>query len=106
NLGGRTGTIYDPVRSPWAPFTWTKMPAKYRDESALYPFTATRQNPGRNAMSRFGGLSERRPSVFKTKQKAWYSFIDPMLGGDERQSRPRAAPVNRTPDLWCGSTIH
>ncbi|GFU13714.1 hypothetical protein TNCV_939401 [Trichonephila clavipes] len=46
-------------------------------------------------MSRFGGLSEERPSVFKTRSK-----LGTHLLGDERQSRP-CASRNRTPDLCC-----
>ncbi|GFT36395.1 hypothetical protein TNCV_4271631 [Trichonephila clavipes] len=52
-------------------------------------------------MSRFGGLSEERPSVFKTRKLG--THLSTQCSGDERQSRPCAA-VNRTPDLWsCGS---
>ncbi|GFU09201.1 retrovirus-related Pol polyprotein from transposon 297 [Trichonephila clavipes] len=50
-------------------------------------------------MSRFGGLSEERPSVFKTRSKLG-THLSTQCSGDERQSRPCAA-VNRTPDLWC-----
>ncbi|GFT92632.1 hypothetical protein TNCV_1481171 [Trichonephila clavipes] len=53
-------------------------------------------------MSRFGGLSEERPSVFQTRSKLG-THLSTQCSGDERQCRQ---PVNRTPDLWCGSTIH
>ncbi|GFX33348.1 hypothetical protein TNCV_812101 [Trichonephila clavipes] len=38
-------------------------------------------------MSRFGGLSEDRPSVFKTPSKLG-THLSTQSGGDERQSRP------------------
>ncbi|GFW86138.1 hypothetical protein TNCV_1969461 [Trichonephila clavipes] len=38
-------------------------------------------------MSRFGGLSEERPSVFKTPSKL-SSHLSTQCSGDERQSRP------------------
>ncbi|GFS52281.1 hypothetical protein TNCV_4850101 [Trichonephila clavipes] len=41
-------------------------------------------------MSRFGGLSEERPSVFKTRSKLGTHFST-QCSGDERQSRPCAA---------------
>ncbi|GFV46665.1 hypothetical protein TNCV_1401281 [Trichonephila clavipes] len=49
-------------------------------------------------MSRFGGLSEERPSVFKTRSKLG-THLSTQCSGDERQSRPCAA-VNRT--QTCG----
>ncbi|GFX08845.1 hypothetical protein TNCV_1548821 [Trichonephila clavipes] len=45
-------------------------------------------------MSRFGGLSEERPSVFKTPSKLG-THLSTQCSGDERQSRP-CQPVNRT----------
>ncbi|GFU78433.1 hypothetical protein TNCV_2300481 [Trichonephila clavipes] len=44
-------------------------------------------------MSRFGGLSEERPSVFKTRSKLG-THLSTQCSGDERQSRPCAA-LNR-----------
>ncbi|GFS58955.1 hypothetical protein TNCV_68801 [Trichonephila clavipes] len=41
-------------------------------------------------MSRFGGLSEERPSVFKTRSKLG-THLSTQCSGDERQSRPCAA---------------
>ncbi|GFS60070.1 uncharacterized protein TNCV_2832911 [Trichonephila clavipes] len=41
-------------------------------------------------MSRFGGLSEERPSVFKTRSKLG-THLSTKCSGDERQSRPCAA---------------
>ncbi|GFX53655.1 hypothetical protein TNCV_1185831 [Trichonephila clavipes] len=38
-------------------------------------------------MSRFGGLSEERPSVFKTPSKLG-THLSTQCSGDERQSRP------------------
>ncbi|GFV16852.1 hypothetical protein TNCV_3363491 [Trichonephila clavipes] len=38
-------------------------------------------------MSRFGGLSEERPSVFKTRIKLG-TYLSTQCNGDERQSRP------------------
>ncbi|GFY02047.1 uncharacterized protein TNCV_5099081 [Trichonephila clavipes] len=49
-------------------------------------------------MSRFGGLSEERPSEFKTRSKLG-THLSTQCSGDERQSRP-CASRNRTPDLW------
>ncbi|GFS74361.1 hypothetical protein TNCV_2741121 [Trichonephila clavipes] len=43
-----------------------------------------------NEMSRFGGLSEERPSVFKTRSKLG-THLSTQCSGDERQSRPCAA---------------
>ncbi|GFY20579.1 hypothetical protein TNCV_212111 [Trichonephila clavipes] len=40
-------------------------------------------------MSRFGGLSEERPSVFKTRSKLG-THLSTQCSGDERQSRPCA----------------
>ncbi|GFT59619.1 hypothetical protein TNCV_4964781 [Trichonephila clavipes] len=56
-------------------------------------------------MSRFGGLSEERPSVFKTRSKLGTHFYRPNVAGMKGRV-DLAQPVNRTPDLWCGSTIH
>ncbi|GFX50247.1 uncharacterized protein TNCV_2782691 [Trichonephila clavipes] len=53
-------------------------------------------------MSRFGGLSEERPSVFKTRSKL-STHLSTQCSGDEGRV-DLAQPVNRTPDLWCGST--
>ncbi|GFV45727.1 retrovirus-related Pol polyprotein from transposon 17.6 [Trichonephila clavipes] len=41
-------------------------------------------------MSRFGGLSEQRPSVIKTRSKLG-THLSTQCSGDERQSRPCAA---------------
>ncbi|GFU14012.1 hypothetical protein TNCV_721121 [Trichonephila clavipes] len=41
-------------------------------------------------MSRFGGLSEERPSVFKTRSKLG-THLSTQCSGDERQTRPCAA---------------
>ncbi|GFY07934.1 hypothetical protein TNCV_2579661 [Trichonephila clavipes] len=41
-------------------------------------------------MSRFGGLSEERPSVFKTRSMLG-THLSTQCSGDERQSRPCAA---------------
>ncbi|GFW32315.1 hypothetical protein TNCV_674741 [Trichonephila clavipes] len=41
-------------------------------------------------MSRFGGLSEERPSVIKTRSKLG-THLSTQCSGDERQSRPCAA---------------
>ncbi|GFY11025.1 hypothetical protein TNCV_2201331 [Trichonephila clavipes] len=79
-------------------------------------------------MHRFGGLSEERPSVFKTLSKLG-THSSTQCSGDERQSRPSVfktlsklgthsstqcsgdvrqsrpcAAYYRTPDLWCEST--
>ncbi|GFX11283.1 hypothetical protein TNCV_4786751 [Trichonephila clavipes] len=53
-------------------------------------------------MSRFGGLSEERPSVFKTRSKLGTHLSTQCSGMKGRFDL--AQPVNRTPDLWCGST--
>ncbi|GFU20757.1 hypothetical protein TNCV_3583681, partial [Trichonephila clavipes] len=45
----------------------------------------------------------KRRSVFKTRSKLG-THLSTQCSGDERQSRP-CASVNRTLDLWCGSTI-
>ncbi|GFU08300.1 transposable element Tcb1 transposase [Trichonephila clavipes] len=42
-------------------------------------------------MSRFGGLSEQRPSVIKTRSKLG-THLSTQCSGDERQSRPCADP--------------
>ncbi|GFW09094.1 uncharacterized protein TNCV_3081861 [Trichonephila clavipes] len=44
-------------------------------------------------MSRFGGLSEERPSVFKTQSKLG-THLSTQSSGDERQSRPCVAYGN------------
>ncbi|GFY30357.1 hypothetical protein TNCV_4066071 [Trichonephila clavipes] len=49
-------------------------------------------------MSRFGGLSEERPSVFKTPSKLG-THLSTQSSGDERQSQP-CQPVNTTQS--CG----
>ncbi|GFX54242.1 hypothetical protein TNCV_3823411 [Trichonephila clavipes] len=41
-------------------------------------------------MSRFGGMSEERPSVFKTRSKLG-THLSNQYSGDERQSRPYPA---------------
>ncbi|GFS69837.1 hypothetical protein TNCV_3101511 [Trichonephila clavipes] len=46
-------------------------------------------------MSRFGGLSEERPSVFKTRSKLG-THLSTQCSGDERQSRPCAARYPQT----------
>ncbi|GFT25729.1 transposable element Tcb2 transposase [Trichonephila clavipes] len=46
-------------------------------------------------MSRFGGLSEERPSVFKTRSKLG-THLSTQCSGDERQSRPCPARDNAT----------
>ncbi|GFX88580.1 retrovirus-related Pol polyprotein from transposon 17.6 [Trichonephila clavipes] len=56
-------------------------------------------------MSRFGGLSEERPSVFKTRSKLLVLIYRPNAAGMKGRV-DLAQPVNRTPDLWCGSPIH
>ncbi|GFU20026.1 hypothetical protein TNCV_1191701 [Trichonephila clavipes] len=43
-------------------------------------------------MSRIGGLSEERPSVFKTPSKLG-THLSTQCSGDERQSRPCPAAV-------------
>ncbi|GFY33868.1 tigger transposable element-derived protein 1 [Trichonephila clavipes] len=48
-------------------------------------------------MSRFGGLSEERPSVFKTRSKLG-THLSTQCSGDERQSRPCAARESATAD--------
>ncbi|GFW30832.1 uncharacterized protein TNCV_4089521 [Trichonephila clavipes] len=53
-------------------------------------------------MSRFGGLSEERPSVFKTRSKL-STHLRPNVAGMKGRV-DLAQPVNRNPDLWCGST--
>ncbi|GFV71926.1 transposable element Tcb1 transposase [Trichonephila clavipes] len=50
-------------------------------------------------MSRFGDLSEERPSVFKTPSKLG-THLSTQCSGDERQSRPCPAHWLRTQDLW------
>ncbi|GFT62724.1 hypothetical protein TNCV_3145971 [Trichonephila clavipes] len=55
-------------------------------------------------MSRFGGSSEERPSVFKTRSKLGTHLSSQCSGMKGRVDL--AQPVNRTPDLCCGSTIH
>ncbi|GFX06549.1 hypothetical protein TNCV_3017831 [Trichonephila clavipes] len=55
-------------------------------------------------MSGFGGLSEERPSVFKTPSKLVLIYRPNVVGMKGRVDLSQ--PINRTPDLWCGSTIH
>ncbi|GFX59065.1 uncharacterized protein K02A2.6 [Trichonephila clavipes] len=55
-------------------------------------------------MSRFGGLSEERPSVFKTPCTLGIP-LSTLYSVDEGRV-DLAQPLNRTPDLWCGRTIH
>ncbi|GFV58027.1 hypothetical protein TNCV_2573231 [Trichonephila clavipes] len=51
-------------------------------------------------MSRFGGLSEERPSVFKTPSML-DTHLSTQCSGDEKQSRPcPVLPINRT--QTCG----
>ncbi|GFV98385.1 hypothetical protein TNCV_623441 [Trichonephila clavipes] len=47
-------------------------------------------DPVHEQMSRFGGLSEEKPSVFKTRSK-FGTHLSTQCSGDERQSRPCAA---------------
>ncbi|GFW70252.1 hypothetical protein TNCV_3337701 [Trichonephila clavipes] len=56
-------------------------------------------------MSRFGGLSEERPSVFKTRSKLG-THLSTQCSGDERQSRPCAARNRDYTGMWVrlGST--
>ncbi|GFX67720.1 transposable element Tcb2 transposase [Trichonephila clavipes] len=49
-------------------------------------------------MSRFGGLSEERTSVFKTRSKLGIHLSTQCSGVKSRVDL--AQPVNRTPDLW------
>ncbi|GFU46950.1 hypothetical protein TNCV_3286221, partial [Trichonephila clavipes] len=49
-------------------------------------------------MSRFGGLSEERPSVFKTPSKLGTHLLT-QCSGDERQSRPCAAREDKSNDF-------
>ncbi|GFX64524.1 hypothetical protein TNCV_2811491 [Trichonephila clavipes] len=49
-------------------------------------------------MSRFGGLSEERPSVFKTQASLVLIYRPNVAGMKDRVDL--AQPVNRTPDLW------
>ncbi|GFX59369.1 hypothetical protein TNCV_4633271 [Trichonephila clavipes] len=56
-------------------------------------------------MSRFGGLSEERPSVFKTSSKLG-THLSTQCSGDERQSRPYPARYMKTiPVLWKNDTL-
>ncbi|GFV19600.1 hypothetical protein TNCV_478261 [Trichonephila clavipes] len=66
-------------------------------------------------MSRFGGRSEERPSVFKTRSKLG-THLPTQFSGDERQSRHCAAPdtghrigaknVHSDPTPGCGERKH
>ncbi|GFY19398.1 hypothetical protein TNCV_4127851 [Trichonephila clavipes] len=57
-------------------------------------------------MSRFGGLPEERPSVFKTRSKLG-THLSTQCSGDERQSRPCAARHILESDEWgCKQLIH
>ncbi|GFX85842.1 hypothetical protein TNCV_2472441 [Trichonephila clavipes] len=56
-------------------------------------------------MSRFGGVSEERPLVFKTRYKLG-THLSTQCSRDEKENVDLVQPVNRTPDLWCGSPIH
>ncbi|GFX54185.1 hypothetical protein TNCV_2338211 [Trichonephila clavipes] len=56
-------------------------------------------------MSRFGGMSEERPSVFLSSEASLVLIYRPNVAGMKGRF-DLAQPVNRTPDLWCGSTIH
>ncbi|GFV27594.1 hypothetical protein TNCV_3189121 [Trichonephila clavipes] len=49
-------------------------------------------------MSRFGGLSEERPSVFKTRSKLGTHLSTQSLAGMKGRV-DLAQPVHRTPDL-------
>ncbi|GFV18701.1 uncharacterized protein TNCV_4755881 [Trichonephila clavipes] len=55
-------------------------------------------------MSRFGGLSEERPSVFKTRSKLG-THLSTQCSGDERQSRPCAAHDRRHLDAFTRGRI-
>ncbi|GFV64143.1 hypothetical protein TNCV_3206511 [Trichonephila clavipes] len=55
-------------------------------------------------MSRFGGLSEEKPSVFKTRSKLG-THISTQFSGDEGRV-DLAQPVNRTLDLWYKKALY
>ncbi|GFV30803.1 hypothetical protein TNCV_1082221, partial [Trichonephila clavipes] len=56
-------------------------------------------------MFRFGGLSEERPSVIKTRSKLG-THLSTQCSGDERQSRPCAARYeNPRPVVWKHDTL-
>ncbi|GFV36622.1 hypothetical protein TNCV_104431 [Trichonephila clavipes] len=56
-------------------------------------------------MSRFGGLSEERPSVFKTPSKLG-THLSTQCSGDERQSRPCPARYyNPRTVVWKHDTL-
>ncbi|GFV65114.1 hypothetical protein TNCV_1509141 [Trichonephila clavipes] len=52
-------------------------------------------------MSGFGGLSEERPSVFKTRSELGTHIYRPNVAGMKGRV-DLAQPVNRTPDLCFG----
>ncbi|GFU04437.1 hypothetical protein TNCV_1080051 [Trichonephila clavipes] len=55
-------------------------------------------------MSRFGGLSEGDLQCLRP-QASLVLIYQPNVAGMKGRV-DLAQPVNRTPDLWCGSTIH
>ncbi|GFT54209.1 hypothetical protein TNCV_2467221 [Trichonephila clavipes] len=110
NLGGRTGKILRPssvalksknqeinrlqlaVKLPWAIFfesvdILSQSILFEKDTEFLSPICSVTVH---EQMSRFGGLSEERPSVFKTRSKLG-THLSTQCSGDERQSRPCAA---------------
>ncbi|GFW13953.1 hypothetical protein TNCV_4700881 [Trichonephila clavipes] len=56
-------------------------------------------------MSRFGGLSEERDLQCLRPEASLVLIYRPNVAGMKGRV-DLAQPVNRTPDLWCGSTIH
>ncbi|GFS78045.1 uncharacterized protein TNCV_4548391 [Trichonephila clavipes] len=55
-------------------------------------------------MSRFGGLSEERPQCLRPEASLVLIYRPNVAGMKGRVDL--AQPVNRTPDMWCGSTIN
>ncbi|GFT45169.1 hypothetical protein TNCV_4497031 [Trichonephila clavipes] len=56
-------------------------------------------------MSRFGGLSERDLQCLRP-EASLVLIYRPNVADERQESTLPCSPVNRTPDLWCGSTIH
>ncbi|GFW03350.1 integrase catalytic domain-containing protein [Trichonephila clavipes] len=56
-------------------------------------------------MSRFGGLSEERPSVFKTRSKLG-THLSTQCSGDSRQSRPCAARRGKCTKLYSDNATN
>ncbi|GFT74867.1 uncharacterized protein TNCV_1673331 [Trichonephila clavipes] len=52
-------------------------------------------------MSRFGGLSEKRPSVFKTRSKPG-THLSTQCSGDERQESTLRSPLIEPKPVWFG----